>query len=122
MGQPSFDLCVQTHFSAAHHLRGYQGDCANPHGHNWGVAVHFVSEKLNDIGIAFDFRDLKALVKTVLNDLDHTDLNSLPAFAQQNPSSELIAQYIFRNVQAHASRSSMRVTKVILQETSSYSV
>ena len=32
-----YEINVQTHFSAAHHLRGYPGNCEKPHGHNWIV-------------------------------------------------------------------------------------
>src|SRR5512141_1368611 len=34
-----FEVSVETNFSAAHALRGYQGDCARLHGHNWTVRV-----------------------------------------------------------------------------------
>lgn len=36
-----FEVYVKTYFSAAHSLKGYQGDCARIHWHNWekpGVA------------------------------------------------------------------------------------
>jgi 6-pyruvoyltetrahydropterin/6-carboxytetrahydropterin synthase len=122
MGLPHFELCVQTHFSAAHHLVGYEGNCAQPHGHNWSVQVHVSCRKLNAVGIAIDFRELKASISNVIQELDHADLNTLPAFADLNPSSELIAQYIYRTVASRMNGLDVRITKVVLGETPSYSV
>ena len=51
-----FELDILRSFSAAHALRGYNGDCANFHGHNWTVQVFIQSETLNEIGIAVDFK------------------------------------------------------------------
>ncbi|CAG36995.1 related to 6-pyruvoyltetrahydropterin synthase (partial length) [Desulfotalea psychrophila LSv54] len=34
-----FEIFIKTHFSGAHHLRDYPGDCEHPHGHNWKVKV-----------------------------------------------------------------------------------
>ena len=58
-----FELYIQTHFSAAHALKGYQGNCAKIHGHNWIIDVFVKCEKLDDIGMGIDFRDVKQAVK-----------------------------------------------------------
>ncbi len=79
-----YEIYIQSHFSAAHHLRGYPGDCANPHGHNWLVKVYIECDKLNDLGIGIDFRDVKSVVKEVIGDLDHNDLNSLSYFLSEH--------------------------------------
>jgi 6-pyruvoyl-tetrahydropterin synthase len=49
-----YELMVETFFSAAHQLRGYDGKCENLHGHNWRVNVHVTAERLNEIGLACD--------------------------------------------------------------------
>jgi 6-pyruvoyltetrahydropterin/6-carboxytetrahydropterin synthase len=63
-------------FPAAHHLTGYPGDCARPHGHNWGVEVFARSKGLDELGMAIDFRDLKSAVKEIIAGWDHQDLNT----------------------------------------------
>jgi len=41
-----FDVFIRTHFSAAHYLRNYPGNCEHLHGHNWNVEVVVRAEKL----------------------------------------------------------------------------
>lgn len=97
-------------FSAAHRLRGYQGDCERLHGHNYRVEVAVESPCLDAAGIVMDFRDLKQILKKVLAGFDHQYLNDLEPFTTINPSAECIAKYIF-----HAVAGSMK-TPVLLKE------
>ncbi len=94
----SYDIFVKSEFSAAHCLRGYPGDCARVHGHNWAVEVRLKCRKLDPIGLGIDFREVKAAVKEVLSQLDHADLNDLAPFRAANPSSENIARYLFEEL------------------------
>jgi 6-pyruvoyltetrahydropterin/6-carboxytetrahydropterin synthase len=94
-----FDIFIETHFSAGHHLRDYPGDCENPHGHNWSVKVTVRATELDPLGMGIDFRTVKNAVKKVMDDIDHCDLNSHPAFQDRNPSSENIAVHIFESLQ-----------------------
>jgi len=55
--------------------------------------------KLNEIGLAFDFRELKARLAEVLERFDHTNLNEVAPFNSINPSSENIASTIFNELQ-----------------------
>lgn len=93
-----FRLKVQDHFSSAHYLRNYQGACENLHGHNWKVELVVEGETLNDIEILIDFKELKKILKEVLEELDHRLINELPYFQEKNPSSENIAKYIYLKV------------------------
>ena len=90
-----FELMVETHFSAAHQLRGYQGGCEKLHGHNWKVQVHVLVGKLNDIEIGIDFHDMKDMTEEVLAPLDHGFLNDIFPFTEKNPSSENIAKWVY---------------------------
>ena len=94
-----FDIFIETHFSAGHHLRDYPGNCERPHGHNWNVKVTVRATELDPLGMGIDFRTVKDAVKKVMDDIDHCDLNSHPAFQDKNPSSENIAVYIFESLQ-----------------------
>ncbi|MBI5286956.1 MAG: 6-carboxytetrahydropterin synthase QueD [Deltaproteobacteria bacterium] len=90
-----YELTVISGFSAAHSLRGYEGECERLHGHNWRVEVTVVADRLDDIGLAIDFKVLKAELEKVLEGLDHHCLNDIPPFDTENPSSESIARFIF---------------------------
>lgn len=89
-----FVLTIEEQFSSAHQLRGYRGKCENLHGHNWKVVLSVKGEKLDEIGLLIDFGDLKAILKKIISELDHTNLNDIPYFSIHNPSSEHIAKYI----------------------------
>ena len=94
-----FAVSIEDKFSAAHLLRDYKGKCAQLHGHNWKVTVKVHVDKLDDIGIAIDFHELKSITKEVMDELDHKNLNDLDFFSYHNPSSENIARFIFQKIQ-----------------------
>lgn len=93
-----YRLKIIDSFSAAHQLLGYAGNCESLHGHNWKVEVQVRGEHVNNIGIVIDFKELKRLTKAVLDRFDHGMLNQHEAFGDCNPSSELIARYVYREI------------------------
>jgi hypothetical protein len=58
------------------------------------------AQNWNELGIGIDFRDIKAAVKDVLVGLDHCDLNGLPMFTEQNPTSETLPDFFTKNCPA----------------------
>jgi len=112
-----FEVYIETHFSAAHALRGYPGDCARLHGHNWIIRVYVRCRELDDIGIGIDFRVIKENVREVLQGLDHFNMNELPAFQVVNPTSENIAKYLYRELGKQINRDSATISKVEVSET-----
>ena len=93
-----YKVFIKTHFSSAHFLRNYPGNCEHLHGHNWEVEVVVSADRLNDIDVAIDFRELKRLVGKIISRLDHKNLNELPEFTAVNPSSERLAEFIFKGL------------------------
>lgn len=112
-----FEVYVQSHFSAAHSLNGYQGDCARTHGHNWIIEVYVRCKELDEIGIGIDFRVIKQDVKEVLKEVDHFNLNELPAFQDINPTSENIAKFLFQEIGKKFNSEIVKVSKVKVSET-----
>ena len=90
-----YEIKTQLYFSAAHHLLNYDGECENQHGHNWLVEVFVKGEELNKSNILIDYKVLKKALGTVLNTLDHKDINKLSDFRNISPSSEILAKYIY---------------------------
>lgn len=90
-----FGIKVLLDFAAAHHIVGYPGDCARPHGHNYKLEIEATTPVLNPIGLAADFKTIKRMAKEVVDQLDHRNLNELPAFTAENPTAENIACYLF---------------------------
>ena len=81
-------IAAESSFSAAHFLRGYQGKCENLHGHRFKVVARLRLSRLNEIGLAYDFSDLKKLLGEILGKYDHSCLNDLEPFKRINPTSE----------------------------------
>ena len=92
-----FEVRVTADFAAAHFLRDYNGKCENLHGHNYKVYAHVKGPELNEGGMLLDFSKLKAALRQVCKELDHTNLNDLAVF-DQNPSAERIAMYIYNGI------------------------
>ncbi|OPY14388.1 MAG: 6-carboxy-5,6,7,8-tetrahydropterin synthase [Syntrophus sp. PtaB.Bin001] len=112
-----FEIKVEEHFSAAHALRNYPGNCEHLHGHNWTVEVTVQCTELNEIGIGVDFRDVKQSVREALQHLDHINLNELAPFDDINPSSENIAYYLYQKLSRKLNRENIRVSQVRVSET-----
>ena len=94
-----YEISVENHFDAAHFLRGYKGKCEALHGHRFRVVVRVSASGLDDIGIAYDFTELKQHLNDILSRFDHTCLNDVPPFDKINPSSENIAAAIYSELQ-----------------------
>lgn len=114
-----YELTVIRQFSAAHQLREFRGNCERLHGHNWKVEVSLTGEELNDAGLLIDFKEVKEATDRTLEELDHSFLNELPHFRDQNPSSENIAAYIFEKLSTTLNSNQIKVTKVTAWESDS---
>ncbi len=116
--QYSVKVCLE--FAAAHHIRGYDGECARPHGHNWKIEVEASTPKVSDIGIAVDFKVLKAMVKELIARFDHQDLNLVPPFNDLNPTAETLAFHFFhelkKTVEASRPLESLTLRRVVVWE------
>ncbi len=116
------DVFIKTHFSGGHHLRAYPGNCENPHGHNWKVKVTVRADRLDKLGMGIDFKELKKSVNSIVDELDHRDLNQHPAFLEVNPSSENIAMYLFKTLQPRLQTERYRLYSIEIRETDSSGV
>ena len=114
-----YELKVVTDFSAAHRLDNFYGKCESLHGHNWKVEVFLKGDRLDEAGLVKDFGVVKAKTREVLAELDHKFLNDLPAFRQQNPSSENLARYLYERLGAALNDGSVRVCRVNVWESDS---
>jgi 6-pyruvoyltetrahydropterin/6-carboxytetrahydropterin synthase len=93
-----YEIAVEMDFDAAHSLRGYKGKCEALHGHRFKVVATVKGNKLDEIGLAYDFTLLKKYLGKILAKYDHTNLNDVPPFNRINPSSENIAATVFNEL------------------------
>jgi 6-pyruvoyltetrahydropterin/6-carboxytetrahydropterin synthase len=113
-----FEVTIEETFAAGHALRNYRGKCENVHGHNYRCQVTVQGEQLDEIGLLVDFVELKRVVHSVLDRMDHQWLNEYPPFNEINPSAENMAKYIYDEIhQGLGTREGVRLAFVKLWET-----
>ena len=112
-----YEVTTEEYFSAAHHLRDYNGPCEKVHGHNWLVRASVRCEGLNELGLGIDFKELKKLLISVLEKLDHSDINVIFEKEKCNPSSENIARYIYIEMDKKLKEPGCKVSRVDVYET-----
>jgi 6-pyruvoyltetrahydropterin/6-carboxytetrahydropterin synthase len=115
-----FEVTVEDSFAAGHYLRNYKGKCENPHGHNYKVRVTLAGEELDKAGLLLDFKDLRDVMKPVIDRLDHQMLNDLEPFTTLNPSAENLARYFYDETNRklrHQTYGRVRVKDVTIWET-----
>lgn len=70
-----YTLKTEHSFDSAHFLSGYEGKCANIHGHRWRVLIEIKSDTLEIegqlCGMIVDFGQLKQEVKNEVDYFDH---------------------------------------------------
>lgn len=115
-------LKVLIEFSAAHDLRGYIGDCARLHGHNWKIEAEIKTSGVNEIGIAVDFKEIKSLMKEISDKLDHRYLNEIPPFDIINPTAENLAAWFYQQLAPLINNNSRQLKAISLWETERASV
>ncbi len=114
-----YELEVYRSFSAAHQLKGYNGDCSKLHGHNWEVTIVMQTEQLDEVGIGMDFKVLKKELDAILGEFDHANLSEVPEFASINPTSENLARVIYQKLARELNDDRVKVAKVKVSESPS---
>jgi 6-pyruvoyltetrahydropterin/6-carboxytetrahydropterin synthase len=89
------EIMIEDTFASAHQLVGYEGPCENIHGHTWKVQIFLKGEKLDKLGMLFDFKQAKNLLKEIVAEFDHKNLNELKYFEKNNPTAENISKTIY---------------------------
>ncbi len=111
-----YEVTIKKSFSAAHLLKEIGGKCEELHGHNFVVEVSVVSGELNAEGILIDFRILKKWTDDVIKKLDHKYLNDIKCFEHINPTSEIIAKFIYDKISKRTRRHHFDVSRVTVWE------
>jgi 6-pyruvoyltetrahydropterin/6-carboxytetrahydropterin synthase len=108
---PGMKLGLVTEFDAAHSLPGYQGKCACMHGHTYQVEM-VVEGEVGPDGFVMDFYELKKILSSAIEPLDHICLNDI----LPNPTAEMIAQWIAERLKKEMEPTSIRLCSLKLWE------
>jgi 6-pyruvoyltetrahydropterin/6-carboxytetrahydropterin synthase len=111
-----YEISVRLHFDAAHSLRGYHGKCEKLHGHRYEVVAGLLAPHLNEVGLAYDFLELKKQLGEVISRFDHNNLNEISPFDKLNPSAENLASYIYGQLQSAIGKAPVKVAYIEVWE------
>lgn len=122
-----YEILKSLSFCYGHRLLEHPGKCAHLHGHTARLDIVLASDALNHLGMVMDFSDVKAAVKSWVNqNLDHTmllckndpivpvlkDCGERYFLMDDNPTAENIAKMIY----AQARLAKLPVVSVTLWE------
>ena len=117
-----FELTVDSHFSAAHYLKGYEGDCARMHGHTWKVSVTVSAAKTDETGMCVDFKDIATHLDAMVDRFDHRNLNELEFFRDMNPTAENLAKLLYEQLCDKIKDAGVSLVSVTVHESDRYRV
>ena len=86
-----WELEKEVWIDSAHNLVGYQGPCANVHGHRWHITIFCKGDSLDEQGMLVDF----VKIKKIVSELDHQHINEKVSF---NPTAENLAKYLVEQI------------------------
>lgn len=93
-----YRVIVETRFSATHRIRLHDGTVEPRHGHDWGVRATFAKPSLDELGMVIDFEEAGKVLNQVAAELNYGDLNELPMLRGKNPTTEVVAEWIFQRL------------------------
>jgi len=68
------------------------------HGHSWRVVARLAAARLDGEGMAYDFVAVRDALAALTARLDHRDLNTVPPFDRESPTTERIARWFFEEL------------------------
>ncbi len=100
-------------FDSAHFLPNVpQGHkCKEIHGHTYRLVVYVSGDLVEDLEWVMDFRDLKAIINTIIDSIDHKLMNNI--LGLENPTCEKIAVWFWNKIKPEIPQ----LTKIELHET-----
>ena len=90
-----FSLTVCDHIMIAHSFRGEEfGPAQRLHGATYAVEAEFRAPRLDAANLLIDIGLAKTVLRRLLDTVDYHNLDTLPALANQNTTTEFMACHI----------------------------
>jgi 6-pyruvoyl-tetrahydropterin synthase len=90
-----FSLTVCDHIMIAHSFQGAEfGPAQRLHGATFAVEAEFRAPRLDRLNLVVDIGQAKSALRRVLDTVDYSNLDTLPALAGQNTTTEFMAQHL----------------------------
>ncbi|MDT8860601.1 6-carboxytetrahydropterin synthase QueD [Alkalihalobacillus sp. MEB130] len=93
-----YELNKDMHVAAAHFIPDdAAGPCKNMHGHTYFINITIAGDALDELGFLINFKRIKEIVH---KRYDHSVLNDHPEYKGVFPTTERVAEQIWKAVQA----------------------
>ena len=90
-----FSLTVADHIMVAHSFQGEAfGPAQRVHGATFVVEAEFRAARLDRANLLVDIAAARVELRRILDDIDYRNLDTVPAFAGQNTSTEFLCLHI----------------------------
>jgi 6-pyruvoyltetrahydropterin/6-carboxytetrahydropterin synthase len=115
-------ITKEFNFEMAHALYGYDGPCKNIHGHSYKLSVTVKGQPIKDAthvkcGMVMDFNELKAIVKPIIDMLDHaTILNAQSPHKKLSEQNVLFDKLVLVNYQPTCENMLLDIAKQIQKQ------
>jgi 6-pyruvoyltetrahydropterin/6-carboxytetrahydropterin synthase len=97
-----FTLCVSDHIMIAHSFADpFFGPAQRLHGATYCVDLEVRTRTLGPHHVVMDIGTLRALLRTVLADIDYRSLDDHPAFPGRTSTTERVAEYVANRAAEH---------------------
>jgi 6-pyruvoyltetrahydropterin/6-carboxytetrahydropterin synthase len=129
----TYSISVSLEFEYGHRLLGYEGACANMHGHHGVVEVEITGEKVDQKGLLIDFSEVNKVCKDWIDSqLDHSFVvdghdkeiidflrahNLKMYIMQDNPTAENVARLLFEVFSSVLRKKGAKLSRVRFYET-----
>jgi 6-pyruvoyl-tetrahydropterin synthase len=91
-----YSLTVCDHIMIAHSFAGAEfGPAQRLHGATFAVEAEFRADKLDPSNLLIDIGLARQVLRAILDDVDYRNLDTVPAFAGQNTTTEFMAHHVF---------------------------
>lgn len=102
-------------FTATHAVELPTGRWEKPHEHHWHVKALITAAKLDKNHFVADFVQTGKILRTILDDLDGKNLNTIPAIGPV-PTAERVARYVFDRLTTALAHQLPTVTALAVRE------
>jgi 6-pyruvoyltetrahydropterin/6-carboxytetrahydropterin synthase len=105
-----FTLCVSDHIMIAHSFADpFFGPAQRLHGATYVVDIEVRAPGLGPHHVVMDIGALRALLRTVLAEIDYRSLDDHPAFPGRTSTTERVAEYVANRAAEHLAQLALDV-------------
>jgi len=93
-----YTVIIESSFKAWHAVKMPNNSIEDSHWHNWRLKTSLSKSSLDEFGFAIEFGECEKIINLAISKLAEKNMNTLDYFASIYPTTELVAKYIFEQI------------------------